>query len=195
VRAWLAICLMLGGLFMVAPARAASLYDSIQLTPGPNGASVPHSAMRATTYKIGTTAMNIGLLSYAFGSVAGGGAVAVAAGISSWLIFTANDYLWDRYGPPLAQPVSNGQFDPKASTWRTTLKFLTYKPLSLAQKYFWVYVYSGSVATSFTWGSITAAANAAWFYVNDMAWDWYDWRVAAANRQAIVAPRTLSPAR
>ena len=136
------------------------------------------SATRATTYKIGTATINFGLLTFALGSATGGTVLAAGTAVTSWLLYTANDYLWDYYSP-LPTPAPGQPYDPAASAARTTQKFIVYKPLGMAQKFAWLYAYTGNVATTATWGSVTAAANVVWFYANDMAWDWYDWQSAA----------------
>jgi len=141
-------------------------------------ASVGRSAVRATTYKIGTATINLGLLTFALGSATGGTVLAAGTAVTSWLLYTANDYLWDYYSP-LPAPVPGQPYDAAASAARTTQKFIVYKPIGMAQKFAWLYAYTGNVATTATWGTATAAANAVWYYANEMAWDWYDWQSAA----------------
>src|SRR6185312_7447223 len=65
-----------------------------------NNASLTHSALKATTFKVGSTVTNLAVLSVATGGVAGGAALATFMLASSWVIYTANDYAWDTYSPP-----------------------------------------------------------------------------------------------
>ncbi len=167
----------------VSPDRPATA-----TTAAPQDASLTHSAMKATTYKVGTTAVNYTILSYAAGGAAGGALLAAIAFGASWALYTVNDYLWDRYDPPPAKQTAGEAFDPKATAWRDTKKFLTYKPVIAAVKYASVYVYTRSVMTTLVAGSATVVANTAVFYFNNFAWDYYDWRRSRAVRPAATAP-------
>ena len=80
---------------VVSPDRPATV-----ATVAPQDASLAHSAMKATTYKVGTTAVNYTILSYAAGGAAGGALLAAIAFGASWALYRVNDYLWDRYDPP-----------------------------------------------------------------------------------------------
>jgi uncharacterized membrane protein len=163
----------------LAQTQAAPGQDATANDAAKKAASVSRSAIKATTYKIGTATINLTLLSFAVGSIAGGGILAAGTAATSWLVYTANDYMWDTYSPAPVKEGAEEGFDASASAWRTTLKYLTFKPLGMGQKFVWLYAYTGSAATMMTWGTITAAVNTAWFYANDMGWDWYDWYSAA----------------
>ncbi len=138
-------------------------------------ASLGRSALRATTFKAGTTVLNVGFLSYALGSATDGLILSLGIGATAWAIYTANGYLWDYFSPPPA-PVPGQPYDPEASAIRTTMKFATVKPIAVADKFIWLYLYTGSAVTTATWGSFTAAVNLGYYYLNEMAWDWYDWQ-------------------
>ena len=85
-------------------------------TPASGSASLTHSALKATTFKSGSTATNLALLSYAAGGVVGGAALTVFMLGSSWVIYTANDYIWDSYSPPpMKQSESSHSMQPPMS--------------------------------------------------------------------------------
>jgi uncharacterized membrane protein len=155
-------------------------------TAAPQDASLAHSAMKATTYKVGTTAVNYAIFSYAAGGAVGGALLAAIALGASWTLYTVNDYVWDRYDPPPVKQTTGEAFDPQV--WRNTKKFLTYKPAIAAVKYATVYVYTRSVMTTLVAGSATVLANTAVFYFNNVAWDYYDWRRSRAVRTVATPP-------
>jgi uncharacterized membrane protein len=47
-----------------------------------------------------------------------------------------------------------------------------------------VYAYTGSVVTAAVAGTAAVLVNSAVFYVNNMAWDYYDWRRGREASQA-----------
>jgi len=165
--------------------------------PTAREARVTRSAYKATTYKIGTAAINLAALSYAFGNIVDGGALAAGTAVTSWAVYTVNDYFWDKYYPAPVRESADQAFDAKAEAWRTTLKYLTFKPLGLGQKFVWLYAWTGSASMMWTWGLGITTVNTAWFYANDMAWDWYDWYAAqpdgkpSAARVAATSPDTI----
>lgn len=144
--------------------------------PAPaNAASLGHSALKATTFKIGSTVSNLALLSYATGDFVGGTALAGFMLGASWVIYTANDYLWDTYSPPPAKETASQEFDASADVWRNTGKFLTYKPIVASLKLASLYYYTGSAATAAVFGTASILTNTVVFYANNMAWDLRDW--------------------
>jgi uncharacterized membrane protein len=138
-------------------------------------ASLTHSALKATTFKVGSTATNLALLSYATGDVISGTALTVFMLASSWMIYTANDYIWDSYSPPPIKQAASEQFDATADVWRNTGKFLTYKPVIASIKLASLYVATGSVAVATIFGGASVLTNTGVFYLNNVAWDFYDW--------------------
>lgn len=154
------------------------------------GASLKHSALKATTFKAGSTVTNLVLLSYAAGGIGGGIALSAFMLGASWAVYTANDYFWDTYSPP--PPKIDGEaFDAGADMWRTTGKFLTFKPVVASLKLASLYVYTGSAAIAATFGTAAILTNSVVFYANNMAWDWYDW-YSATNQ---VAAQTVTAQR
>jgi uncharacterized membrane protein len=158
--------------------------------PAPaENASLGHSAMKATTFKAGTTAVNLAILSYATGGVAGGALLATFQLAASWVMYTATDYLWDKYDP--LPPKEPGQpFDTNADLWRNTKKYMTYKPVIAMVKLVTLYAYTGSATITAVFGGATIVANGVVFYANNVAWDLYDWYFPAA-RPAVRADRLV----
>jgi hypothetical protein len=138
-----------------------------------SNASAMRSAAKATTYKLGTIATNMIFLTAGTGIV-GGTVLTVFNTVESWLVYMGNDYLWDKYAPGrVVRP--DGSFDARESAWRTTEKFLTAKPIIAAFKYASVYVWTGSISAALVVGTISTGAAAGVFYLNNFAWDLYDW--------------------
>lgn len=144
--------------------------------PSTRAATVSRSARKATTYKMGTVMINAGALTYALGPV-GGGVVTAITAVTSWSIYTANDYFWDKAYPPTPAPAGQG-FDIKAEAWRTTLKYATFKPLVLLDKCTWLFLWTGSSQTALTWGMGIGASLTVWFYTNNLGWDLYEYYTA-----------------
>jgi hypothetical protein len=139
-------------------------------------ASAGESTLRATTYKLGSFVINLAGYSYALGSVTGAGMAAAASGVIAWASFIAVDYVWDTYDPANAKTSADQAFDTGEAARRNTLKYLTFKPVALAEKYGVLYLFSGSLATTLTWGTGLTLLSSGFFFANGMAWDWYDWQ-------------------
>jgi uncharacterized membrane protein len=144
----------------------------------PASASLTHSALKATTFKIGSTATNLGILSYAAGGIVGGAGLTAFMLGSSWLLYTANDYLWDAYAPPPVKQTEDQGFDATADVWRNTEKFATYKPVIASVKFAALYAYTSSATIAAVFGTASVLTNTAVFYLNNVAWDAYDWYAA-----------------
>jgi uncharacterized membrane protein len=183
-------CLSMGSaLAQLVPGPSAS--PSITASPEtPQGkdASLSHSALKATTFKIGSTAANLAVLSYAAGGVVGGATLAGFMLASSWVLYTVNDYVWDRVDPPLAKQSADQPFDPSAEVWSTTKKFLTFKPLIATVKLAALYLYTGSASVTLVFGTAAILTNTGVFYLNNIAWDWYDWYMASPPATAAARP-------
>ena len=141
----------------------------------PGDASLSHSAMKATTFKVGSTVTNVTLLSYAAGGLVGGVALSTFMLAASWTIYTANDYLWDTFSPPPVRQEANESFDTGSDVWRNTWKFVTYKPIVASLKLASLYLYTSSATIAVVFGTASVLTNTAVFYVNNVAWDAYDW--------------------
>ncbi len=169
IAASVALCLFLSPAQAQTPPAAAA--------PASGDASVMHSALKAITYKAGTTAANVAIYSIAAGSMAFGTALTAFGTAASLAIYTANDYLWDKHLPPPAKREPGQPFDLKEEFWRTTDKFLTWNATI-----FWVkgikaaslYAYTGSSTTTIVAVTASTVVIAGLFYANNFAWDYYD---------------------
>lgn len=171
-----------GLLLAFVPAHSASVGNTApQNTVPPATGSLTHSAFKATTFKIAAFVSNLAIFSYGTGGLVGGGILTVFNVSKSWGLFTANDYLWDKYFPSDKNQDFSKAFDAKQSFWRTTGKFLTYKPVDTAIKFASIYLYTGSAAVMLVYGTASAVTNTGVFYVNDFAWNLYDWSQAPAS--------------
>jgi uncharacterized membrane protein len=191
-QALFAIVLASSALVMPAFGQSVqgALVAPLQTVPSaaaPTGsASLSHSALKATTFKAGTTGVNLAILSYATGTLAGGVVLSGFVLGASWVLYTANDYIWDSYSPPPVKQAASESFDATADVWRNTGKFLTYKPIIATIKLASIYAYTGSAAVAGIFGTATVVTNTAVFYANNMAWDFYDW-YAGAPANVVVA--------
>jgi uncharacterized membrane protein len=198
VRALLVMTMLATGSLGVAGASAQVTppKDATPATKAPAGeqstASVTHSAAKATTFKLAATATNMVIFSVGTGGLVGGGILTVFNVSKSWGLFAANDYLWDKYFPTDKNHDANQTFDANASFWRTTGKFLTYKPVDTAIKFASIDLYPGSAAAMLVYGTASSVVNTGVFYANDFAWDLYDW--SQSSGPAEPRPGTLASA-
>jgi uncharacterized membrane protein len=181
-RSLLVACL--AGILSVGAAMAQTTPPAAQA----GSASLTHSAVKATTLKIATSVTNFVVLSAATGGVVGGTVLTVFSAVSAWLIYTGNDYLWDTYEPPPVRQTTGESFDTTGDVWRNTLKYLTFKPMVLAVKWSSILVYTGSVTTMLVFGTASSVTNAAVFYANNVAWDFYDWYASTPQQPAVARP-------
>ena len=152
----------------------------------PDQASLLVSAYKATTYKIGTALTNMVVFSAGTGLV-GGTVLTAFTTLQTWLIYTGNDYFWDKYSPREARTGEN--FDVKESAWRSTEKFLTAKPLIVAIKLASIYAWTGSMAVTLVAGTISTVATTGVFYANNMGWDLYEWSQRPAGQTPAAPPK------
>ncbi len=134
-------------------------------------ATLSHSALKGLTFKASTIIANLVIMSGAAGNVVGGVGLTAFVTAASWAVYTVNDYLWDSYAPPPA----DRSFDAADTAWRTTKKFLTYKPTVIVMGWAAIYAYTGSATTMLVFGTASTLSKTALFYVNNFAWDYYDW--------------------
>jgi uncharacterized membrane protein len=152
-------------------------------------ASLTTSATKATTFKIATVVTNMVIFSTGTASLAGGTLLTAFNVTKSWLLYTVNDYAWDTYAPLDKKPAgASTDFDASASAWRTTEKFLTYKPVDTAIKFASIYLWTGSVPAMVVLGTASSVANTVIFYANNFAWDLYDWSRAPPGKMTASAP-------
>jgi uncharacterized membrane protein len=153
-----------------------------------NDVTLAHSVLKATTFKAATIATNIGMFSYITGGLVIGGVLTALDTAASVAIYTANDYLWDKYDPPPVKQTADQSIDKTAEAWRTTRKFLTYKPAVAAVGWGLIYAYTGSATATVVFGTASSLSKTALFYINNFAWDAYDWHEATP----VAAPASAS---
>jgi uncharacterized membrane protein len=188
-----AICLVAGSVFAsTGPAWSATPADPAAAVIGvpASKASFTRSGLRTATYEIGNALDNLVFLSVGSGGLASGVLLTAFNTAQSWTVYTTNDYLWQKYYPPKESRDGTGAFDVQQSAWRTTLKYMTGKPVVASIKIAALYVYTGSVATAFGYGLAATAGASVIFFVNNLAWDYYDQMVANRNASA---PRKVGP--
>ena len=176
-RLLLAASLALGALLAeTGAARCATAADTGSPPAGAlsGDASLAHSAEKAATFNIAVVLTNFATFSAGTGSIIGGGILTAVNVAKSLLLYTANDYAWDTCFP-VDITGENKEFDASASVWRTTEKFLTYKPVSIAIKFASIFLYTGSVPVMLVYGTTSEAASTGIFFLNNFAWDAYDW--------------------
>jgi uncharacterized membrane protein len=156
------------------PSDAGSPQSSSQ----PGTGSLTHSAAKATTYNVVVIVADLFIFSAGAGGIVGGGVLTAFNVAKSLFLYTANDYAWDTYFPSNTSQEGSSEFDPTQSVWRTTEKFLTYKPVSTAIKFASIFVYTGSASAMFIYGAASEVVNVGAFYLNNFAWDVYDWSQA-----------------
>jgi len=184
----LAACCLVPRATMAQTAPAPGAEAAPDTAPAGN-ASALLSATKATTYKIGTALTNLLILGAGTG-VVGGVVLTAFVTTESWLVYGVNDYLWDTYAPKPA-PRPDGSFDAAESAWRSTEKWLTYKPVVAAAKFGAIYVWTGSVPIMLTLGTATVLANTGVFYANNMGWDLYEWWTTPLVPGSLVPPQAV----
>jgi uncharacterized membrane protein len=180
----LAAGLLLGGLLaQTEAARSATPSETGSPPVGaqPGDASLTHSAEKAATFNIAVVLTNFVTFSAGTGSVIGGGILTAFNVAKSLVLYTANDYAWDTYFPVEPNKEGNKQFDASHSIWRTTQKYLTYKPISIAIKFASIFVYTGSIPVMVVYGTAAEVASTGVFFLNNFAWDAYDWSWAVSQ--------------
>jgi uncharacterized membrane protein len=185
-RTVLAAGLALGGLFaQTAAARCAMVSDTglPRANPQPGDVSLTHSAEKAMTFNIAVVLSNFVTFSAGTGSLIGGGILTAVNVTKSLLLYTANDYAWDTYFPVETSQEENKEFDATQSVWRTTEKFLTYKPISVAIKFASIFLYTGSIPVMIIYGTASESASTGIFFLNNFAWDAYDWSWAVSQEE------------
>jgi hypothetical protein len=195
------LCLIFcGTLLCAAPTRAQT---AAQAAPFPaDGAAVPmvaeaslgHTALKGITLKITQGLYSFGVFTLAAGAgTTIGAAMAVADGVGAYGIYVGNEYLWDTFRPNTNLRVNNEAFGVLSSLSRTTLKYITYKPAVTAWHWGIIYAVTGSMQTTVVAGSVLWFTLPLMYYVNNTAWDLYDWSFATGTATAPIgggpAPR------
>ncbi len=159
-----------------APAWSAPPTDPAPALDGTSGPkpSFAHSGLKTVTYEIGNTLNNFAFLTVGAGGLTGGVLLTAFNTLQSWTVYTTNDYLWERLYPRATSKDASASFDVKQSFWHTSLKYMTGKPVVASIKLAAVYVYTGSAVTALVYGTAATAGASVIFFVNNLAWDFYD---------------------
>jgi hypothetical protein len=181
-------CLVVATLLGAAPTWAQT---AAQAPPVPtDGATAPmvaeaslgHAALKGITLKITQGFYSFGVFTVAAGmGTTLGAAMAVADGVGAYGMYVGNEYLWDTFRPNTNLRANNESFGVLSSLSRTTLKYITYKPAVTAWHWGLIYAVTGSVQTMVLAGSLLWFTLPLIYYVNDTAWNFYDWRFAAGT--------------
>src|SRR4029077_9254648 len=168
-----------------APAPAAPAPADGATAPKEAEASLGHAALKGLTLKITMGFYSFGIFTVAAGmGTAIGGAMAVADAVGAYGIYVGNEYLWDTFRPNTNLKVNNEEFGVLSSLSRTTLKYLTYKPAVTAWHWAIIYTVTGSMLTTVVAGSVLWFTLPLMYYVNNTAWDLYDWSYAPGTAAA-----------
>ncbi len=177
------IAAMLLCLAIPAGSQASADPPAAQVEPVAPAASLGHSGVKYITYEIGNTINNFIFLSTASG-LAGGALLTAFNTMQSWTVYSVNDYVWENIYPK--QITADGSFDAGQSFWHTSLKYLTGKPIVATIKIAAISLYTGSIATGVTYGLAATAGASVVFFVNNLAWDYYDQWTAPRTAVATV---------
>jgi uncharacterized membrane protein len=175
------------------PADTAAPLDGSPSTK----ASFAHSGLKTVTYEIGNTLNNFAFLTAGTGELTGGVLLTAFNTLQSWTVYTTNDYLWERLYPRTTSKDATASFDVKQSFWHTSLKYMTGKPVVASIKIAAVYVYTGSAVTALVYGAAATAGASVIFFVNNLAWDFYDQMAAPPSsghvhdRPPVLATQTV----
>jgi hypothetical protein len=163
------------GAGLLWPAHGSAQVAAVEPAARPaTNTSIGHAFAKATTLNVGIAAVSMTIFSFGTASLAAGGILTAGTLVIGYTIYPANEYLWDRFSAN-TNVNSTQAFDTSASLWRTTYKYLTFKVGAAASKFGWLYLYTGSVASTMVMGTMSTLAFPAIFYVNGVGWDWYDW--------------------
>jgi hypothetical protein len=176
--------LLYAALLCAAPAQAqtAPVPADGATAPAAAEASLSHSALKGVTLKMTQGLYSFGVFTVAVGvGTTLGAAMAVADGVGGYVVYVSNEYLWDTFHPNTNLRANNESFGPLKSLSRTTLKYITYKPAVTAWHWGLIYAVTGSVQTMVLAGSLLWFTLPLIYYVNDTAWNFYDWRFAAGT--------------
>ena len=142
-------------------------------------ASASHVLAKTVTLNTADAAVFMAIFGAGTGSLPAAVVLTASMMVIGTVVYPVNEYLWDYYSPNTNLKTNNESFDTSASLWRTTYKYLSFKAGVTIAKFGWLYVYTGSVISTVTMGAASTVALPAIFYVNNTAWDWYDWNTAA----------------
>ncbi len=152
-------------------------------------ASVGHAAMKDLTLKTTLAVASMALFYAGTGSLFASSMLATVVSGASYTVYVVNDYLWDRYSPDTNANTNNQSLSATTNVNKKTAKFLTFKPAVMAADWGAIYLYTGSLTSMVTMGPAFSLMLPVVFYLNNTAWDWYDWRAAPTVSNQVVADR------
>jgi len=191
------LCLIVGTLSCAAPTWAQTVAQA-KFPPADGAAaaeaSLGHAALKGITLKLTQGLYSFGVFTVGVGvATTLGAAMAVADGVGAYGIYVGNEYLWDTLRPNTNLRVNNEEFGLFSSLSRTTLKYITYKPAVSVWHWGIIYAVTDSLQTTVMAGSVLWFTLPLMFYVNNTAWDLYDWSLAtgaaATTGGAVSTPR------
>ena len=144
-------------------------------------ASVSHVLYRTATMNTAAAAVCMAIFTVGSGSLATGAVLTAGSIATASAIYPINEFVWDSYSPNTNLKANNESFDAQASLWRNTAKWLTFKGGIATAKFALIYAVTGSPAATAVMGTATSTALPAVYFVNNMAWDWYDWYASPAT--------------
>ena len=178
-------CLIVCGTLLCAEpslAQTAPVPPANATAPVVAEASLGHAALKGITLKITQGLYSFGVFTVGVGVGAPlGAAMAVADGVGAYVFYIGNEYMWDTFHPNTNLRANNEAFGPLSSLSRTTLKYITYKPAVSAWHWGLIYAVTGSLQSMVLAGSVLWFTLPLMYYVNDTAWNFYDWRFATGT--------------
>jgi uncharacterized membrane protein len=96
---------------------------TVQAAPG----SMTRIASRTLTLDAAIGAVAMSVFTVGTGSVAAAGLLTTGTIALGSVVYPVNEYLWDYYDPNTNLQTNGEAFDPKASLWRNTGKWATFK--------------------------------------------------------------------
>jgi uncharacterized membrane protein len=149
-----------------------------QSPPVAEPASAAHVLEKTVTLATADAAALLAIFSVGTGNLRVATALTTGTMVLGTFLYPVNEYLWDYFSPNTNLSANNKSFDTSASLWRTTYKYLTFKVSITTSKFAWIYLYTGSAISMFTLGTASSLVLPVVFYLNNTAWDWYDWGTA-----------------
>lgn len=178
----------LPGVAQTAAPPVAATEERAAMATSP--ASARHVLAKTLTLNLGDAAALMTIFATGTGSLPAATFLTAGTIVIGFVTYPINEYLWDYYRPNTNLSANNGAFDAAASLWRTSYKYVTFKVAVVVGKFGWLYAYTGSAAATLTMGVPSSLALPAIFYINNTAWDWYDWRSAAATGESASSTST-----
>jgi uncharacterized membrane protein len=187
--------ILAGSLLLPAVAQAQTAAAPAAPPSKAMEASLGHAMEKAITLKLATFSLGTLIYSFGTGSLAAGSTLSAVNAAASFVIYSANDYMWDYLWPNTNISANNETFHKTASVTRNTAKYLTFKPAVTVLNVGTIYWFTGSVAATAATGTVATLALPLMFYANNTLWDWYDWRATSGDPKPQASAAMTLPAR